>query len=361
MPSKPMQPLLQGAHGHLGMVVTPTVYASIPNTVPYTIPAFPGPQQVYPATSTQQQRAEINNTYKRDLHNFTECTNLQQALRKQLINALDPMYLEPLRDRNTGFAHIPLRDMLTHLFTNYGQITRKDLQDNMKTLSEPYDVNTPMETLFNTYKDCQDYAEAGEHPLNEQQIIDAAYTAIYDTGYYFDDCDDWDALPSAQQTWTRFQTHFLEAQRKQRLKQRTTQNTGFHAANAALQEQLASLATNAEVDRQTAAAAQAEQRQVLQALTENIAALNKALKEKDSLIEKLSANAPGGTRTTGKKPVDNGSYCWTHGFCTAKDHTSGTCKKSQARSPKGSDQGQHHGRQHALPTTLQMTTWTHCE
>jgi hypothetical protein len=37
-------------------------------------------------------------------------------------------------------------------------------------------------------------------PIN----VDAAYTIIYKMGVYFDDCDDWLDLPTADQTWHAF-------------------------------------------------------------------------------------------------------------------------------------------------------------
>lgn len=310
-----------GNHGHLGMIIDDNAYAAIPNTQPYVIPAFPGGTPTFPDGSTSAQRADATNDHKHDLHNFRECMSLQQALRKQLIDSIDYVYLEGLRNSNTGFAHVSVRQMLTFLLTNYGKITRRDLAQNLTVLAEPYDVDVPMETLFSKLQDCFDYATDGQQPIAEHQLVSAAYTAIYNTGFFFDACDDWD--DEANQSWAAFKTFFLAQQIKQR-NRRTTRQDGFNAANLMLQEQIAQLATNAECDRHQAAAVQADQRQVLQSLTDNIATLNRTIKEKDSTIAKLKDNkTPPGER---KKPTDHGSYCWTHGYCVHKDHNGTTCK-----------------------------------
>ena len=76
--------------------------------------------------------------------------------------------------------------------------------------------------------------------MPEHQLVSAAYTAIYNTGFFFDACEDWDDKAVADQTWAAFKTFFLAAQRKQR-NRRTRQQDGFNTANSALQEQIALL------------------------------------------------------------------------------------------------------------------------
>ena len=56
-----------GAHGHLGLVCTPAVYATIQGTAPYVRPANPGALALQP-NATQYQIAQA-----RDVHNKNTC------------------------------------------------------------------------------------------------------------------------------------------------------------------------------------------------------------------------------------------------------------------------------------------------
>jgi hypothetical protein len=57
---------------------------------------------------------------------------VQKALKNQIINVFEPIYLDVLNDDMVGFANISARDMLDHLFTTFGNITAVDLEDNFE-------------------------------------------------------------------------------------------------------------------------------------------------------------------------------------------------------------------------------------
>ena len=109
-----------GAFGHLGLVLTPAEYTGISN-IPYVRPPHPGVLNIPPATSERvetRRRAE----HKRDLALYHETINLENALKKQITEAVDELYLEELRDptTNTILSSVPF--ILDHLITNYGEI-----------------------------------------------------------------------------------------------------------------------------------------------------------------------------------------------------------------------------------------------
>jgi hypothetical protein len=60
--------------------------------------------------------------------------------------------------------------------------------------------NQPIQTIYSQIKEIQTYAQAGNQTFTGHQIVDAAYTLVYNTGVYYDDCDDWLNLPTAGQT-----------------------------------------------------------------------------------------------------------------------------------------------------------------
>jgi hypothetical protein len=94
---------------------------------------------------------------------------VQQALKKQIINVFEPMYLKVLNDYMVGFANISARDMLDHLFTTYVNITAVDLENNFEHMRRAWDPQQPVESLFKKIQDCADYYEVRGvlivHPL----------------------------------------------------------------------------------------------------------------------------------------------------------------------------------------------------
>jgi hypothetical protein len=96
---------------------------------------------------------------------------VQQALKKQIITVFEPLYLDILNDDMVGFANITDREMLDHLFMNYGNITAVDLENNFEQMRRAWDPHQPVESLFKQIQDCADYFEAGGVIIGHPQQI----------------------------------------------------------------------------------------------------------------------------------------------------------------------------------------------
>ena len=218
-----------GAHGYLGAVLTPAEYAAATplNTPQFIKPAFPGAAAVIPPNSTGPQISAIERQFNKALRQWTEYKNLTDAGKKFIQDGIDDMYLKGITDRNVGLAHITIRDILAHLFQNYGNITQYDIEENDKKLKEKWDANTPIEMLFDQIEDAQDFAAAAGQPYSNNQLLTTAYNLVYATGLFFDDCKAWNRLPANQKTMENFKTTFQQAQCELRDQQRTAQQAGF--------------------------------------------------------------------------------------------------------------------------------------
>ena len=155
-----------------------------------------------------------------------------------------------------------IRNLLTHLFNNYGNITQLELEDNDTKMCALWDPNSPFDCLVQQLEDGQDYADDGGQPYTADQLLHIAYTLIFKTGLYFEDCKAWNAKPNNEKTWTNFKAHFQRAQRLLRDQLRTTKQAGF-TSNLAIQhhpnntqpppeyrDALVNLATSAAADRE---------------------------------------------------------------------------------------------------------------
>ena len=95
-----------GNHGYLGLVISDAAYALL-SPAPFVRPAHPG-ILVIPAGTAQHAATTLKETHKEALRLFLECKNVEKVLQQQLSEALDPVYLQALRDSNTNAINLPI-------------------------------------------------------------------------------------------------------------------------------------------------------------------------------------------------------------------------------------------------------------
>ena len=88
-----------GQHGNLGLVLIPQQYALL-SSHPYTKPPRPPPlvipvYQLPHIVQTEQAR------HQEQVRLFSECNNAEQAIRQQIVKAIDDSYLTALKNRQT--------------------------------------------------------------------------------------------------------------------------------------------------------------------------------------------------------------------------------------------------------------------
>jgi hypothetical protein len=311
-----------GSHGYLGTVMSATMYDTVAPNQPFTLAAYPGAQPLLAAATTTAQINESVRQHSEHLREWREYTNIHNALKKQLTEAIEPVYLRSQRDRHVGFANKTLRELFAFLFQAYGQLTPQTLVDNQASMQKPWDPNTPFETLIEQIEDAMEVADAATQAYTDAQVLTLAYTLVYNTGLYFDECKAWNAKSAADKTWDLFKLFFLQAQAELRLQQTATSSrNGFSAfvndQENETNETLANIATAQAADRQAFC-------QLVTTNSELAEQLRTALTDISSLKNMVLNKQPRKPR----KP--HNSYCWTHGFRVADDHTSQSCKNQQA-------------------------------
>ena len=340
-----------GQLGFLGLMVSATVYATLSNQ-PFIVPANPGPTPIPPPghPSAAQLTANIRQ-HTENLRLFRQYNTVSQALKRQIIEAVDDIYLRTLRNRHTGYASVTLLQLITHLYPTYGQITPMDLDANDERFKRPFDPAQPFETLIQQIEDAQEYADAGGNPYSASQIVANAYALMYRTGMFPEACREWRRTPAAGQTWQAFKDDFTTAYTDFATLRSTTQSAGYHNANNAMEafangtaEAFANLATAAAADRSMLSSLQATNHTLLHQMTVRDAEITQLR----NLVQQLQAgqsnrnnNNRGGhnnhsttsnrnsttTETTpGRKRYPNTNYCWTHGCDIDPRHDSTNCR-----------------------------------
>jgi hypothetical protein len=143
--------------------------------------------------------------------------NVDQAIKKLIIESFDGAYLNALSDKIVGYANCMSLQLLTHLLTYYAMIAPTELTHNHERLNTLYDPNQPIETLFQPSQDARAFAVVGGHPYGAAMIINVTYTLVFNTGLFPDACRAWQSRAIAGKTWAQFKLDFATAHREFRL------------------------------------------------------------------------------------------------------------------------------------------------
>jgi hypothetical protein len=117
-----------GTLGNLGITVSITACATIAPAHSWVNPESQGgaPNEIF-GNTVDVLLAECH-CWEESVIIFRTWTTMEQALKKQISKAFEPMYLKILKNDIVGFTNTTARDMLGHLFISYGSITAVDLE-----------------------------------------------------------------------------------------------------------------------------------------------------------------------------------------------------------------------------------------
>ena len=73
-----------------------------------------------------------------------------------------------------------MRDIVTHLLTEYGQVDNQYLVGKRAKLSEPF------QELVQRVQEIQEFANDGGCTIADKNIVDTIYMLVYNTGLFYD-------------------------------------------------------------------------------------------------------------------------------------------------------------------------------
>ena len=165
-----------GAHGHLGLVMSPALYFTIAAAA-YTAPINPGALPHYPnGRIGVELRQQIRDMHVIETRLFDTHNNVADALKTQIIQAVDELYLQELHHKYTMFLGVSVRDIIMHLLDRYVRITPADLQDNKQRFNEAYDSALPITAFFQKMEDAMQFATDGKIPFTDEQVLQTPCT-----------------------------------------------------------------------------------------------------------------------------------------------------------------------------------------
>jgi len=206
-----------GKWGHMGLVCSPTIYATMDASTPYIHPVNPGPFQVQginlgPAEVTEQKAAWDEKTRL-----YREVNGVERNLKQQIVSAMDRKYLRALQTPGTKKINKTIPQILSYLFDCYGTISPKDLSDMKKVVTD-YDLDPgePVDTLFGEVDDLNTMCEIAQEKMSDEQLISMAFAILQRTGKYKNKLTKWVKKLPANKTWENFKTYIRSAQKNLR-------------------------------------------------------------------------------------------------------------------------------------------------
>jgi uncharacterized coiled-coil protein SlyX len=329
-----------GAHGHLGAVMPDAAYV-IKTGHLFVIPADPGEYDTtIPGNAGTANRARLEAAHTAAKLMWDTCRAVKTAAKNQIIAAIDPAYLDEIRDDELGFLLSSPEDIISHLFDRYGEISEYMITENMTTIEEPFDPTLPFATFTRRLEKCNQLATDAGTAYSDAQMVQIAIIAITATGLFTEGYLRWNRLPTAQKTWATFKTHFNREHVEWRnLSKMTARQAGF-GANAAttgtgglpaeLSEAFDNLAMAAATDKSTVDALT----QQLAAMQAEVSRLNEDNRRLSKIMESMCGQTGGTAQPPPSQPADRKKaildpkgYCWTHGYRVSIGHSGTTCTK----------------------------------
>ena len=220
-----------GLYGHLGLVLDPTEYTSVSGT-PYVHPPAP-PALTMPNGTPVHTALRLQTQHAEDKKLNRETISVEQALKMQIQDALEPIYLRTLKNTHTQKIHQSIPEILTFLFTRYGEVDHQAQaakEDEIRTMVfHPAD---PLVTIFTPLEDLRELGTYARNPYSEAQIVNYGLTILKQTSDFEKYLETWYARPVVDQTWSNFKDHFEEAQRSlKKVRGTTMEKASFQHAN----------------------------------------------------------------------------------------------------------------------------------
>ena len=133
-----------GKYGTLGLVLEDAVYQAETGVV-WTVPASQGAYPNFARRSTDLQKKAAIAEFILDEGDIKKVDVVEELLKNQFIECIDESYIMELRQGIREYDGVTLRDILLHVFANYGRRDDHLVNKNMDKWREPPEMDLPID------------------------------------------------------------------------------------------------------------------------------------------------------------------------------------------------------------------------
>ena len=199
-----------GHHGHLALHMTPVQYAALPgNPQAFVVPQDPAPLQL-PANTGSATIATCKTQWKQQKEEYTKYQEVQCTGNLLLQTIVPPHCLKAIAHDITGLDTI--FQLYDHVITNYGTMTKDDLNSNKEDMAKPWDTSHPVEEFFACTDKCIAFSNLpGGDPITDAKALHVKMNVIEKSGVLQDAMNNFEKHPAAEQTRANFHTNMTTA------------------------------------------------------------------------------------------------------------------------------------------------------
>ena len=204
-----------GNYGHLGLVVTNNDYQLV-SIEAFVRPQNPGefaiPAHPQGGNYTADKIQVLKSIHEDAQLEYQTVQQVEAALKQFIVEAIQPDYLEDLRNPLTRKLEGTIPFIMTHLFTTYGKITAQSvLEKQLALVNMNYDTSTPILKLFAKAQEYQKYASVFGDRVTPMHFMTIIYNILRKTGKYNSPLQKWNEKAETDKTWENFKNHFRQA------------------------------------------------------------------------------------------------------------------------------------------------------
>ncbi len=85
--------------------------------------------------------------------------------------SIDDVYYATLDDPTEGLNAVTLRQLVTHIYTTYVQISQPDLEENFTDFNQGIHRNLPLAIYTRKQEKCQTFAQYAGVPIYEEMMV----------------------------------------------------------------------------------------------------------------------------------------------------------------------------------------------
>ena len=159
-----------GNHGHLGLVLKPAVYL-VEAGVAFNVPASAGIFPTFAQGANEQVKRDAVANFIVSERDIKKAKIVEDLLRNQLMEAVDEEYYLELKNPTYRYDRVKVRDMLTHLFDNYGKLDESMVRQNKRDFEEAPDLSRPIDVYYERLQKCQKISEDAGYPITANDLI----------------------------------------------------------------------------------------------------------------------------------------------------------------------------------------------
>jgi single-stranded DNA-specific DHH superfamily exonuclease len=146
---------------------------------------------IIPPGTNDMDAAQLSRMHDECRRIYANRINLDQALKKLILEAYDNMYTSQLEDHLLQYANRSALYILMHLKQTYGFINPTQLAEKYNKMTAPINFQDPIEMLFKQSEDGVRYANACMQLYMEALYVNIVFLLILNTGAIPDACRDW--------------------------------------------------------------------------------------------------------------------------------------------------------------------------